>query len=323
MISVLAKRIAMGDFMDTVLLDKTTTTSIKGIAILLVIIAHVGHGGFGVRLFVPLGCFGVSVFLILSGYGLMESYRRSGLDSFWRKRMIRILLPYLLWICAYSIYLFVSHAPISLNDIRYWFVEFIIIWYFAFYCSLRFCPKHKYLILFVFALSLFLFQNNLQAQQSISFIIGVLISDYKDRIMTIKPRKMLIIGCLCLSFGLLAFCLRQWIIITDSGIPVTGIKDLLVSKTIEKSDILGKLIQIITKVPVALFIIIIMHKIHIGDRKLSYKIGLISYELYLVHFPLYSSISNNIVYLVLFVIETIIMSYLLYRANNAIIKIWK
>lgn len=173
------------------LLNKITTTSIKGIAILLVIIAHVGHGGFGIRLFVPLGFFAVSIFLILSGYGLTESYHRNGLKVFLKKRLLRVLLPYLLWISIYSFYLLISHKPIFFNDLRCCFVEYIIIWFVVFYFVLKFFPNHRGSLFQVIAIFLFWFKLCLQAQQSLSFLMGILLSHYNERIIGIKPQMLL------------------------------------------------------------------------------------------------------------------------------------
>ena len=101
----------------------------KGVAILLVILSHIGHDGFHHRMFVPLGGFGVAIFLILSGYGLMESFKKKGLENYFRKRFLRILTPYILWVMIYTIIMYGMQWQIFLSDIRYWFVEYISIWY--------------------------------------------------------------------------------------------------------------------------------------------------------------------------------------------------
>lgn len=56
-------------------MNKAQTTVYKGVAILLVILCHaMGTFGHGITLFTPLGGIGVSVFLLLSAYGLNESW---------------------------------------------------------------------------------------------------------------------------------------------------------------------------------------------------------------------------------------------------------
>lgn len=57
-------------------MDRNHTIEDKGLAILLVILCHAagtfGQGKF--VLFTPLGGIGVAIFLLLSGYGLNESW---------------------------------------------------------------------------------------------------------------------------------------------------------------------------------------------------------------------------------------------------------
>jgi peptidoglycan/LPS O-acetylase OafA/YrhL len=58
-------------------LNKTHSTIYKGIAILLIITCHfMGRFGHGIRVFTPLGGIGVAIFLILSGYGMNESWNK-------------------------------------------------------------------------------------------------------------------------------------------------------------------------------------------------------------------------------------------------------
>lgn len=73
-------------------LSLDTSTILRGIAILLVIFQHFG-GSFGTNLLTPLGGTGVAIFLVLSGFGLNESFKKKGLDYYWRNRTIRVFIP--------------------------------------------------------------------------------------------------------------------------------------------------------------------------------------------------------------------------------------
>lgn len=53
--------------------SKESFIYVKGIAILLVIISHIGNFS-GKTWFTPLGGIGVAIFLFCSGYGVMSSY---------------------------------------------------------------------------------------------------------------------------------------------------------------------------------------------------------------------------------------------------------
>ena len=79
-----------------------TTTELKGLAILMVVLSHIGYFLVSDQHFlVPLSNYagvGVDLFLILSGYGIMTSALRKPLSTgqFYRKRLSKIYLPVLL-----------------------------------------------------------------------------------------------------------------------------------------------------------------------------------------------------------------------------------
>lgn len=56
------------------------TNAYRGVAILMVIIQHCS-GKLGTNVFTPLGGMGVAVFLVLSGFGLSESYKKKGITG--------------------------------------------------------------------------------------------------------------------------------------------------------------------------------------------------------------------------------------------------
>lgn len=302
-------------------LNKTNTTAIKGIAILLVIIAHVGHGGFGIRYFVPLGSFGVAVFLILSGYGLMESYNRNSLIGFWKKRILRLFVPYLIWITGYSLYLFLSGKQIIINDLRYWFVEYIIIWYIAFYIIMKFLPRYKWPLFILLASLLFWFKPCLQAQQSLSFIIGILLSCHKEYVNKLSFHRIFQLGLICISICLISLAVKQWIVLSENNIPIKEFKDLLIVKNVDDDYYYAKFIQIITKTPIAVFVIIFLDYVNIGNIRICYLFGIISYELYLVHIPLYLNISHQAGRTLLFIFTILILSYLLHWINDKVLHV--
>lgn len=67
----------------------------KGIAILIVIIGHVGNFS-GKTWFTPLGGIGVAMFLFCSGYGVMKSYQAKGLRRFWQNKLIAVYCPFVI-----------------------------------------------------------------------------------------------------------------------------------------------------------------------------------------------------------------------------------
>lgn len=77
--------------------DKYNSLVFKGIAILCVMMCHfMGGFGEGITIFTPLGGIGVSIFLMLSAYGLNESWNYNGKVCWWRKRIMNVVIPYML-----------------------------------------------------------------------------------------------------------------------------------------------------------------------------------------------------------------------------------
>lgn len=69
-------------------ITRQETLFIKGIAILFVILSHMGLFDCG-------GTIGVHLFLIVSGYGIYCSYKKNGNDSYWKRRISSVYMPYL------------------------------------------------------------------------------------------------------------------------------------------------------------------------------------------------------------------------------------
>lgn len=158
-------------------IDWIGTVQLKGIAILLVILSHLQ-----VLKLVSLpydlsfsGAWGVAIFLLLSGFGLTQSYLKNGVSNgFFRKRLSKVVLPYVIvtgiWIAVDAIFLTRAYpwttallALVGFDlstsiDPTMWFVTFIILWYLIFFLVFK-LPTHdavKLGLLFVFA---YLFRN--------------------------------------------------------------------------------------------------------------------------------------------------------------------
>lgn len=120
-------------------ISKTKTNEVKGCAIILVIIAHIGV--IFSRVFTPLGGVGVYLFLLLSGYGLTCSYKVNGLQKYWRKRFFQVFLPY--WIIQLVSYFF--RSDLTVKNIIFdlfliklihpigWYLNYLLLWYITFY----------------------------------------------------------------------------------------------------------------------------------------------------------------------------------------------
>ena len=273
------------------LLTKSTTDSLKGIAILMIVVCHFVGGGFSYRLLTPLGGIGVSIFLFLSGYGLNESFKAKCLANFWKNKILRILLPYLIW----SI-LFLPLSQILYDKIywfhRYWFIEYIFLWYILFWFTKRFATRYsEYIMLLAALISFFIFPN-LMAEQALSFVSGVIFSSKLDSLSKYKSHQFIIVAILLLVCGLM--CL--------------GVKQLHFIRQYGEESLLMKTCQLGIKLPIGLSVIILYSKFGKMlklERFLS-LIGILSLEIYLVHMVLTQYISCSIKNLTIISVLTII-----------------
>jgi len=164
------------------LLDFSQTEQLKGLAMLFVVVGHFWlhvcneHGPF-----LYIGDYAVTLFLLLSGYGLMTSNiaRRVNAREFVTKRLRKILVPY--WVATIGIIaldyiLLQKHYPlhellltfsgINLSealkffDYARWFITLLLIYYLAFFfCAKLWSPPSATLALLCFSLVLILFRR--------------------------------------------------------------------------------------------------------------------------------------------------------------------
>lgn len=219
------------------LLTQECTEQLKGIAIILVIFSHLNLAHvFNFPLLKNIGDWGVAIFLILSGYGLAQSYLSKGLGEGWIKnRLTKIIPAYslvtLIWIVVdifgldktYSIKTIVL-ALIGMDfsrsiDPTMWYITFILICYILFFVvfnlpinniykvaiillisllySCLYMVKLKYNI--PFKIILFHFQLHI-----LSFPVGILIGLYYSKLMnTLKKKANLVLaltGIISLAF---------------------------------------------------------------------------------------------------------------------------
>lgn len=133
-------------------LDRNYTTALKGVAILFIMYGHCACFWPGGRLTSPFGGIGVSLFLILSGYGLNESYLKRGLDGFWKKRISKVYIPYIIAAMLPIVFkgqLAKSGGVILCYDSPYWFVTYIIECYIVFWVCTRLLSKYRMCIFLV------------------------------------------------------------------------------------------------------------------------------------------------------------------------------
>ena len=127
-------------------LTKKNSDVLKGIAIILVVAEHVMGNYFQTssELRNYMGTGGVSLFLILSGYGVYLSYQQNGLNvDYWNKKINQIFLPYWITTLLFGIYIKSSNTILLKNllcvdydrnyDGTMWYMSLLLIEYSAFF----------------------------------------------------------------------------------------------------------------------------------------------------------------------------------------------
>lgn len=240
-------------------------------AIIIIIIQHVS-GGFEIRYLTPLGGIGVAMFLILSGYGLNESYKKKKSGGYWKKKVVRVLIPYLI----------VSMVVIGLQILcsfkieipYYWYLDFILFWYLVFYLIISIPGMYakRYWILSVTSIMVFIActmaGSGLRAEQALSFLIGIWISDNYESAREVLTNKGI----------LFTLVITGGVLLMTKQIPIIRIQG---------DTVLWQGIQLGMKVSFAMALIGFIYCFRrIFNSGFIALVSKISYELYLVHFRL-------------------------------------
>ncbi len=156
-------------------LSRQQSLFLKGIAIIFVLLGHAEY-------IYKSGCWGVNLFMIISGYGIFASFRKNKLKNYFSNKIKKVYLPYFLVAIIFIIYyifnnrtffskkvIFTTLVGLDLNynfDKTMWYISYIFLQYFIFYffaffaCFLIKNQKVRdYLILlFTFLINIFIYQ---------------------------------------------------------------------------------------------------------------------------------------------------------------------
>jgi peptidoglycan/LPS O-acetylase OafA/YrhL len=289
------------------LLTLDHTDIIKGASIFVIVVGHIAYHS-GLTFVNPIGLASLAAFLICSGFGLQKSYEKNGLKDFFRKRLLRIIIPY--WIAVVAFFLLnpskfsllsLLEALLLIETYSYWwFVQFIVVSYILFYFVYSFVPE-KFRLPCIFLLSTLFFavmRFDLQASQAFSLPVGILISKYCSKTV-VSQKKAVYISLGSLLLGV-AFLAAKFLPAIHSSIyPVYNAFQVLIS-LLFAIPIIG-----MTYALMKLFII----------RMLA-AAGRASYELYITHTLLIFMILNQVtvprvaLYIVLFGASSVAFYYL-------------
>lgn len=257
------------------------TNAIKGFAILTVIWAHSGaHLNIGGIQFIA--GIGVALFLICSGYGLEKSFNKNGIDGFFKKRLLRVCIPY--WtITTLGNFIMPDWSMKEyLEKMIFvkagWYIKYILVCYVIFYIVKRIKIKYRlsdiseiktffaiYILWFVVDSAFFANPEIpfLAARQMLCFPMGVCIAKrnmVKEKISNCAI--MFITG----GIGIIFMVVTQ--------LPWVNSLPILISNSI----------SLLTVFPLAIATLVFFDKNQwILNNKFVLFSGVMSYELFLVH----------------------------------------
>ena len=265
--------------------DASNTKAMRGFWSIIVILVHTPTP-YQNTLQDMIGSFayiGVTFFFLTSAYGLTVS--RKGLEGFWKYRLRKLLLPQIFVnIVFLIIFLIMGNKSISawtifkIDKWVCWLMACMFVWWLF---NQRFLPikRIKYpIIVFVIiigSLSSYLLEKNdivsnpIWPTEVIGFVWGIVLAILFEKLYLNFNMKWNIILCFsCLTSGIL-------------GVLYLNTKTIL---------FLGDyLLKIVLGLCITIFILTLKVRFKIGNKIIGF-LGMISYEVYLVHFQVFAMI---------------------------------
>lgn len=180
------------------LLSTHKTQALRGISAILIYVFHILCQLDISPLFNFMGGMCVAVFLIVSGYGINESYHKNKLHGFWDKRFSKVILPTFIFICCFDLVCPDESLKSCISELTYatptyWFVFHVIKCYAAYYIARRFLGRYWIVGMSawaVFCLNYSFCDIHLESEQAFSFFAGTLISENKERLNSLSQTTM-------------------------------------------------------------------------------------------------------------------------------------
>lgn len=308
-------------------MDKNYTNALKGFSIFTVIWAH-GGGQLGIRGIQFVAGVGVSLFLILSGYGLEQSYIKNGLKGFWLKRIIKLSLPLLI----INLLRIMPLKMIGIDRfwpeiyerlISDWYLGYIVICYAVFYLTKVIVVKLmkqksniECIVLFIIFTIFFVYEcikplnaemPFLRARQIYAFLIGVVIAKRNE--MTFYRKYIKNTNFIA---GIILFI----------SVACMAISSLTVNKG--NNYFLINIISLLTVVFMALAILLITYKyIWLVRNRILMLSGIISYEMYIMQKYALSYLANSWSRLIIYlssIFGVAIITALIVKVINMLMK---
>ena len=308
-------------------MDQQFTDELKGLSILMVVWSHFGLV-YGVESIQFLAGAGVSLFLICSGYGLEKSYSKNGLQNYWRKRIVKVAIPYWLLLLLQII---INRPALGIGYIKQflfinptnWYLRYIVVCYFLYWIykkiseHYRLSYRQQWMVIAVlwvmkFATEVIWPVNPtvpfLESRQLFSFVFGIWLAQNKDQL----KEKINTIWMYFVQFFLLIIAIGMNIFLHSIDFSQWNV-------------ILYDLCSSLTVFPLAMIIMFIGCKwSKVFDNLFLKYMGDISYEMFLLHGVFFGLLSEDIFSILIYFAVIICVSgfyhWVLQKLNNVLFR---
>lgn len=305
------------------MIAKDDTQLLKGIAIIMVIAEHLGQV-LHIGILNPLGPVGVCLFLLISGYGLSYSYENNGRNGYFRKRVLKVYIPYLISVICFSVWSFCIGNTLNVRSVfsyavlinlpqgSFWYLRLLFYWYIIFF-FLTFSFDNERILVGVLCVATGVVTiwsgfNRLYVWQFASFPAGIILCRHK-KIMCVVPKIRGTRGVLVIALLIMVILKKTKYVETNE----LGVADtvLQIGITWSLSLLILSAIEYLKKTKKAKGIVL--------------AIGGISYELYLAHVLQFdwlkqqATIKKFMVYGIVFLLNTLVI----YLINSFIQQVEK
>ena len=304
-------------------LSNKSTKSLKGLLALLIIFHHISQKvttGENFSNFEYMGRYIVALFFFLSGYGLYFQYSNNSIymENFLKKRLVRIFIPFFIFIVIYVIYrailgevvnvdFFLSfwkdHSNIIYNG---WFINSIIVLYVIFYVS--FVRKDskiaEYKLVFLTLVYIFwkAYQNHgdWEYVSIMAFLLGVFWMKNRVSIDKFIEKKYFIF---LVSFSILMYVFRHY-------------EDIMKNIGITNKYVYYGIVGNICTMVFVVYFLLLTNKLNFSNKYLGF-LGEISFEIYMIHGLVMhylgkffvSSGVNDVLYTIVILFVSIVSAY--------------
>ncbi|MCR4883607.1 MAG: acyltransferase [Clostridiales bacterium] len=301
------------------------TTAIKGASMMTILWSHVGLG-YGVSGIQFIGTVGISLFIIFSGFGVQRSTESHGLKSYWRRRIVSVAIPY--WLVEAIGLLITGRFTLKRYMLDFlfiepamgpgWFMQYIMICYVIYYVfSLIYEKKQTkqetiageialYGVFLVWLVidSLYFASPSmpfLRARQMLCFPFGITIAKHREKIATMFDQPVLILAGGIIGLGFMA---------------VTQLRAIK-----ESPFLIQNILSLFTVFPLALAVLGLTKRWgELLDNRAWRVIGLVSFEVYLIHIFTLGLLKTSVAAMSLFLGVTAAGTYLLYLFRRELKK---